>query len=74
MEKNTTEILKKILTEFRCEKCDYICSRKSDFNKHLKSKKHNTTNTTEIQHKILHTCDCGKQYSHRASLFNHKKV
>ena len=29
--KNTTEILKKSLKEFYCKKCDYKCSRKSDF-------------------------------------------
>ena len=73
MEKNTTEILKKTLKEFYCKKCDYKCARKSDFNKHLKSKKHNTTNTTKIQPNILHSCECGKSYNHRASLFNHKK-
>ena len=73
MKKNTTEILKKTLKEFHCVKCDYVCSRKSDFNKHLKSKKHNTTNTTKIQPNVLHSCGCGKSYNHRASLFNHKK-
>ena len=42
---------------------------------HLISKKHNTTNTTQIQHKDsqIHECICGKQYNHRASLWNHKK-
>ena len=70
MEKNTTEILQKSLRKFYCKKCDYECSRKSDFNKHFKSKKHNTT---KIQPNILHSCGCGKSYNHRASLFNHKK-
>ena len=41
-----------------------------DYNRHLNSKKHNTT---KIQQKILHSCECGKSYTHRASLFNHKK-
>ena len=50
--------------------CDYTWSRKSDFNKHLKSKKHNTTNATKIQQNILHYCECGKKYTHRASLFS----
>ena len=63
MEKNTTEILKKSLKEFYCKKCDYKCARKSDFNKHLKSKKHNTTNTTKIQPNILHSCECGESFS-----------
>ena len=36
----------------------------------LTAKKHNTTNTTKIQPKILHHCECGKKYAHRASLFS----
>ena len=67
MEKNTTEILKKSLKEFYCKKCDYKCARKSDFNKHLKSKKHSTTNTTKIQPNILHSCECGKSYNYLAN-------
>ena len=27
----------------------------------------------QIQPNILHSCECGKSYNHRASLFNHKK-
>ena len=48
---------------------------KGDFNKHLQSKKHNATNTTNIQLKKsqTHKCSCGKEYEYRASLFNHKK-
>ena len=74
--KNTTKNSQKILKKFECKKCDYICSRKSDLNKHFKSKKHNTTITTEIQpnNSLIHICSCGKQYNHRGSLFNHKKI
>ena len=32
----------------------------------------NTTNTTKIQQKF--SCECGKVYTHRASLYNHKRV
>ena len=73
--KNTTKNSQNILNIFECKKCDYICSRKSDLNKHFKSKKHNTTITTEIQpnKSLIHICSCGKQYNHRGSLFNHKK-
>ena len=70
MEKNTTKILRNSLHDFVCKKCDYTWSRKSDFNKHLKSKKHSTTNTAKIQQNILHYCECGKKYTHRASLFS----
>ena len=70
MERNTTKILKNSHNEFYCEICDYTCSRKGDFKKHINSKKHNTTNTTKIQPKILHHCECGKKYAHRASIFS----
>jgi hypothetical protein len=72
---NTTFFSQKTPTKFYCEKCDYKCSNKGDFNKHTQSKKHNTTNTTNIQPKKsqTHKCSCGKEYEYRASLFNHKK-
>jgi len=73
--KNTTIFSQKIPKKFYCDKCDYKCISKGDFNKHLQSKKHNTINTTHIQHKNSqqHKCLCGKEYEYRASLFNHKK-
>jgi hypothetical protein len=72
--KNTTENSPKIPPKFICEKCDYICCKKGDFNKHLQSIKHNTTNTTNIQQEFSYSCECGKMYTHRASLYNHKKT
>jgi hypothetical protein len=72
--KNTTINSPKFSNGFVCEKCHYICSKKGDYNKHLRSIKHNTTNTTKIQpSKLDHLCECGKLYNHRASLYNHKK-
>ena len=48
---NTTNITSKNIKKFHCEKCDFRCFKKGDFNRHLNSKKHNTTkynkNTTE---------------------------
>ena len=67
---NTTNITSKNIKKNYCEKCDFRCFKKGDFNRHLNSKKHNTTNTTKIQPKILHHCECGKKYAHRASLFS----
>ena len=69
----TTKIHQKTSYIFICEKCDFKCSKKGDYNRHLKTKKHNTTNTTLLQQKIHHICECGKSYNHRASLYNHKK-
>ena len=69
MMKNTTNLSQKVPKNFYCEKCDYKCFYKRDWEKHLLTKKHNTTNTT----KKSHECECGKKYMHRASLHNHKK-
>ena len=73
MDEITTKKFPKVSKEFYCEKCDYACFKKSLYDKHMLTKKHNTTNTTKIQQKSFHYCECGKQYTHRASLFNHKK-
>jgi hypothetical protein len=55
---------------FYCECCDYTTSRKSDYNKHLATDKHKLKqNKTEKSYE----CECGKNYSLRSSLFNHKK-
>ena len=72
--KNTTNYSSTIPPKFICEKCDYVCCKKGDFNKHLQSIKHNTTNTTNIQQEFSYSCECGKMYTHRASLYNHKKT
>jgi len=54
---------------FKCEACDFKCSKKSNYNKHLMTAKHQ--NTTKLQQE--HTCVCGKSFSHRGTLWNHKK-
>ena len=56
---------------FLCDLCDYKCFRKSDYNKHLLTSKHN--NNDNKLHKPLKTlktlkkniCSCGKEYSYR---------
>jgi hypothetical protein len=60
-----------------CEKCDYKCCRKSDYNKHLLTSKHQ--NNDGQLHKTLKTlkkyvCSCGKEYSYRQGLYLHKKT
>ena len=76
--KNTTFLMPKNAKKcqkYFCEKCDFTCSKKSNYEKHLLTKKHNTTNTTQIQPKNAEKfkCDCGKEYRYRGSLHNHKK-
>lgn len=68
---------------YECEICNYITSKKFDYNKHLSTDKHriliNTyVNTDENGEKVekvekFYKCDCGKQYKHSQSLYTHKK-
>ena len=63
---------------FICEKCDFKCSRQSNYTKHLMTRKHkiltNTYTDTYIKNANIYSCDCGKEYKHRQSLNNHKKI
>ena len=59
-----------------CDVCNYISSKHSDYIKHCNTVKHIKRITTNIQHEKspkVHTCLCGKEYNHRASLWNHAK-
>ena len=61
---------------YKCETCNYICCKHSDYIKHCKTVKHNKRVTTGIQPEkspIIYACSCGKEYNHRASLWNHKQ-
>lgn len=59
-----------------CEKCDYKCSKKANYERHLKTKKHNRTNIEQKGAKRAkdapYVCFCGKEYSARNSLWYHK--
>ena len=59
-----------------CEKCNFICSKQSNFNHHLQTKKHNTYTNTYINlaKPNMHSCVCGNSYKHRQSLHTHKKL
>jgi hypothetical protein len=67
----------KISYKFFCEKCDYKCSKQSEYNKHLTTAKHKKlTNLTEKSPKIsdeFKCTICEKQYKSRMGLWQHKK-
>jgi len=65
---------------FHCIKCDYICSKQSLWNKHILTQKHKNVdkmlkNDDASEKKVskIYTCDCGKIYNHRQSLYVHRK-
>jgi hypothetical protein len=61
---------------FICEKCDFKCSKKSNYEKHLITRKHNLlTNLTKKEQKMpKYKCEiCSKEYKSREGLWYHKK-
>jgi len=66
----------KNISDFYCENCNFKCSNKRDYGRHVLTAKHNLlTNTSDIltQNTQKFVCGCGKIYSHRQSLYTHKK-
>jgi hypothetical protein len=63
--------------KFLCKTCDYGCSKKSDFDKHLSSNKHKgNEDCNKCNTKIaVMVCDnCNKIYKSRVGLWRHKKL
>ena len=61
-------------SNFYCEKCDYTCSRKSDYNKHIATAKHINSYGQLPTTLKKYACSCGKEYKHRQGLYLHKKT
>ena len=63
---------------FYCEVCDFKCSKQSNYNKHLSTRKHqiliNPNKKMPDDNTVLHSCSCGKIYKHLSSLCAHKKI
>jgi hypothetical protein len=62
--------------KFRCEICDYVTSRRSQYDRHILTDKHQILqNPTSIKFhtKEKYCCLCGKSYKHSSSLYAHKK-
>jgi hypothetical protein len=72
----------KICNKYFCEKCDYFTDRKSSYNNHLLTIKHQTCNlamfsnekNAKICKNAIYTCDiCNKLYKDYSGLWRHKK-
>ena len=64
----------KILHKYNCAKCNYGCSKKGDFNKHIESKKHNAIYAISNAIPQVIACVCGKVYTHKSSYYRHNKA
>ena len=58
---------------FMCEKCDYITSRRNDYDKHMTTSKHKNVYQCLPVNKKSRICECGKTYSCKQTLYVHKK-
>ena len=55
--------------EFLCKKCVFFTNNKKDFDRHIKTTKH------EKQQELTYNCDiCNKTYKSRSGLWKHKKA
>ena len=63
--------------EFICVKCDFKCSKQSDWNRHISTPKHaNNDKCLHVKRQPVlkkYKCDCGKEYGHRQSISIHRK-
>jgi len=61
---------------FNCNICDYTTSRKSQYNRHLSTDKHNGLQMDYQKvpkSSAPYFCNCGKQYKHRQGLWKHQQ-
>jgi len=62
-------------TFYTCKKCDYNTNKINNYNRHIKSKRHNANKMlTKTSQETHNNCICGKEYKHYSSLSRHKKV
>ena len=59
-----------------CSTCNYICSHKGDWNKHIRTSKHlngNNDNKNIPKTPQTYKCLCGNEYNHQSGLSRHRK-
>uniref|UniRef100_A0A6C0E5W2 C2H2-type domain-containing protein n=1 Tax=viral metagenome TaxID=1070528 RepID=A0A6C0E5W2_9ZZZZ len=67
----------KTAEKYKCEICEFYCSKKSNYERHLSTRKH-MDNDTDLQQTSkkepkVFKCECGGEYKYRQSLYTHRK-
>ena len=61
--------------QYTCEKCDFRCSKQSNYNAHLMTRKHKMIqNDTSATIEKKYKCDCGSTYKYSSGYYRHKKT
>lgn len=62
---------------FICDLCDFTCSKKGDWNRHINTRKHKSqhlsTDFTSKLHQTFICSNCNKQFNDRSGLWRHTK-
>ena len=71
-----SNLVKKGSKIYICEKCNYKSIRKSQYERHLQTKKHNDNKKITCDNIKIRTyeCKCGNVYKHLPNLSRHKKT
>jgi hypothetical protein len=75
-----TEKAQKSAIKFICKSCDFECSKKNDWDRHILRPKHLKklemiqNDTICIKNANQYECECGNSYKHHSGLSRHKKT
>ena len=76
MIREDTNFTSKIHRSFSCEKCNFICYKKGDWNRHILTSKHQKIHKditfTSKNINSLYVCNCGNTYKYHSGLWRHK--
>lgn len=72
-----TQKAQKSVDKYVCKHCDFVCSRKGDYNRHIATQKHKrmTQDYTKSVKSVVsenYECICGKVYKYRQGLYKHR--
>ena len=74
-----TSKMPKNAKKYTCDNCNFKCSKKSNYNNHILTAKHQMMTNDDInddnkmpENATAFTCDCGKKYNYASGLSRHK--
>ena len=80
---NDSKKMPKNAKKFQCTDCDFICSKESNWNKHILTRKHQNgmkmvgngmKKCQKMPKNAEFICDCGKKYKWDSGLYRHRTV